>query len=51
MKQTANTLKNNSNKVMLNLSRCILSSDEIDSLATRPNTLEMMAISEDLRHW
>ena len=60
MKQTADRLETNPTKVILNLSEHIVSSDEIDilklgwkhGLTTRPNTLEMMAISEDwLNAW
>ena len=56
MKCLTDDLEKNPNNNFLNLSDHTLSQDEIDilklglkhGLATRPNTLEMMAISEDL---
>ena len=56
MKTVAEKLKSNPNEVIINLSGQELASDQVEilklglrhGLATRPNSLEMMAVSEDL---
>ena len=56
MKAVSEKLETNSNKVIVNLSAKELSTEQIEilrlglrhGLATRPNILEMMAVSEDI---